>query len=515
MARGPIRVLLIEDEEADYVLTRRLLSGVRDQQYDLKWANSWKAGIEAIRNCAHDVCLLDYRIGGGDGLELLKESRDIRCKAPVILLTGIGDYRLDIEAMELGAADFLVKDRITPELLERSIRYAIANDTALNELQQQRDELRASELRFRSVVESAADGIILADDAKNIVGWNKGAEGIFGYSEDEILGASLEVLVPEQYRELHQSLFERFRVTGRSPIIGRTLEIQGLRKDGTTFPLEVSLACWRHGAGMMFTGIVREISERKHVEVLSKQKEAAEEANRAKSTFIARISHELRTPLHAIIGFTNVMLQNKAGNLVEQDSDFLQRILLNAKDQLQLINGILDVSRMEAGKMDLSFEDTSIGSLVSDVAKQLDAERRNPDVELVLHVPEVMAPIQTDIARLKQVLVNLIENALKFTTQGAVTVDIEVSPFDLRPTRIHVTDTGVGIPEERIQEIFEPFRQLEDSPNRQEGSGLGLPISRSLCELMGYRLEVQSEPGHGSCFTIVLGAEVRRLPLSA
>src|SRR5215813_6267425 len=175
MGGSPIRVLLIEDEETDYLLTRRMLSAVANQTFDLEWANSWQTGIDAIRRCSHDVCLLDFRIGGGDGLELLKESRDIDCKAPVILLTGIGDYSLDIEAMELGAADFLVKDKITPELLERAIRYSIAQAESLDELQRQRDELRVSELQFRSVVQSAGDAIILANEAGNIVGWNKGA----------------------------------------------------------------------------------------------------------------------------------------------------------------------------------------------------------------------------------------------------------------------------------------------------------------------------------------------------
>src|SRR5215475_9410132 len=152
MAPSPIRVLLIEDQETDYLLTRRMLSNSENQIFDLIWANSWQSGIEAIRRCVHDVCLLDFRLAGGDGLELLKESRDIGCKAPVIVLTGISDYRLDLEAMELGAADFLVKDRITPELLERSIRYSIAQAHALEELQRRQDDLRASDLRFRSVV---------------------------------------------------------------------------------------------------------------------------------------------------------------------------------------------------------------------------------------------------------------------------------------------------------------------------------------------------------------------------
>src|SRR5215475_1086246 len=134
MAPSPIRVLLIEDQETDYLLTRRMLSNSENQIFDLIWANSWQAGIEAIRRCDHDVCLLDFRIAGGDGLELLKESCDIGCQAPVIVLTGISDYRLDLEAMELGAADFLIKDKITPELLERSIRYAMAQSKAMLEL---------------------------------------------------------------------------------------------------------------------------------------------------------------------------------------------------------------------------------------------------------------------------------------------------------------------------------------------------------------------------------------------
>src|SRR5262245_57610781 len=330
MGRSPIRVLLIEDEESDYLLTRRMLSAVTTQAFDLEWVNSWQAGIDAIRRCAHDVCLLDFRIGGGDGLELLKESRDVACKSPVILLTGVGDYRLDIEAMELGAADFLVKDKITPDLLERTIRYSLAQARTLEELQRQRDELRASELRFRAVVQSAADAIILADENARIAGWNAGAEAIFDYSEEEVLGSSIEILMPESYIDAHRVGLERFRTTGRSQIIGKTIELEGVRKDKTIFPIELSLASWRSGDGIMFTAIIRDITDRKRNEELRRAKEAAEQANRTKNSFVARMSHELRTPLHAIIGFTNLMLQNKSANLTGQDQDFLGRILLNA-----------------------------------------------------------------------------------------------------------------------------------------------------------------------------------------
>jgi DNA-binding NtrC family response regulator len=210
MGQNLTRVLLVEDQESDYLLTRAMLSRSQNQVFELTWADSWQAGMEAIRRCAHDVCLLDFRIGGGDGLELLKESRDIGCRAPVILLTGIADYKLDVEAMELGAADFLVKDTLTPELLERSIRYSLAHAVASEELRRRQESLSASELRFRSVVQSAGEAIVLSDDHGRILFWNKSAEKVFGFTDDDIVGASVDSLFPESYRDSHIDGFEVF-----------------------------------------------------------------------------------------------------------------------------------------------------------------------------------------------------------------------------------------------------------------------------------------------------------------
>jgi PAS domain S-box-containing protein len=504
MGRQPIRVLLIEDSEPDYILTRRMLSSIENETFDLEWAPSWQTGIEGIRRGAHDVCLLDYRIGGGDGLELLKESRETSHKAPVILLTGVSDHRLDVEAMELGAADFLVKDHLTAALLERSIRYAIAQGRAVDELNRRHDELRASELRFRSVVQSAADAIVLADDSARIIFWNEGAVRMFGYQEEEVIGGSLEVLMPESYRDQHREGFERFRVRGRSQLVGRTIEIEGLRKDGTTFPIELSLASWTSGDGTFFTGVIRDITERKRTEEMRRAKEAAEQASRAKSGFVARISHELRTPLHAIIGFTNLLLQNNEGNLTSSDLDFLGRILLNAKGQLQLINALLDLSKVEAGRVEVEVGPVSLDSVVREVVRQLEGERENPDIELEVSIPETVKPIETDVNKLKQVLINLIDNALKFTERGKISVGVSVDPVDFQPTRIDVSDTGKGIPPDQLDDIFEPFLQLPSEATQPGGTGLGLSISRSLCDLLGYRLEVQSTPGRGSTFSVVL-----------
>jgi PAS domain S-box-containing protein len=505
MGHAPIRVLLIEDTESDYLLTRRMLSSIGDQIFDLQWSPSWQSGIEAIRRASQDVCLLDYRIGDGDGLELLKEAREASNNMPVIILTGVADYRLDVEAMKLGAADFLVKDHLTPALLERAIRYAIMQARTFNELRRQQDELRASELRFRSVVQSATDAIILADDSAKIIFWNRGAEVMFGYREDEITGEFLEVLMPERYREQHRAGFERFRMTGRAQLIGKTVEFEGLRKDGTIFPIELSLASWTSGDGTYFTGVIRDMTERKRSEELWRAKESAEEASQAKTGFVARMSHELRTPLHAIIGFTNLLLQKKTDNLTPSDNDFLERILVNAKDQLQLINTILDISKVEAGRLEVNVAPTSVGSVVREVLKQLEGERRNRNVSLEVHIPETVKPLITDASKLKQILTNLIDNALKFTAEGQVTVEVVVDPIDFQPVRIDITDTGIGIPSDRLQDIFEPFLQLQADPNAPSGgTGLGLSICRSLCDLLGYRLQVQSTPGKGSTFSVAL-----------
>jgi PAS domain S-box-containing protein len=498
-----IRVLLIEDREEDYLLTRRMLSAIEDKVFDLKWAASYDEGIEAFRLGLHDVCLLDYRLGDRDGLELLEEYDSVRPKAPVILLTGTYDYGVDLAAMRLGAADFLVKDQITPSLLERAIRYAIQQSQTLHELQRQQDGLRASEVRFRSVVQSAPDAIIVSDNEGKIIFWNSGAERIFGYSEDEILQRPIEVLMPVRYRETHRVGVERLHTTGNTRLIGNTVELEGLRQDGTEFPLELSLASWSTSDGTFFTGILRDITEQKR--------------SQAKSQFMARMSHELRTPLHAIMGFTNMLRANKSGNLTREDLDYVERILANATDQLRLINGVLDLSKLEAGKVEVRSGAVEVDTLIREVAKQFAGNRPNPDVDVIVRIPDDVHPIQSDGPKLKQVIMNLVENALKFTEHGSVTIEVPIDPSTSMPVRIDVKDTGIGIPAEQLKKIFEPFHQLElaEGARSAEGTGLGLSISRSICDLLGYDLRVQSEPGSGSTFSIVLTSETNLLPLSA
>ncbi|UCD37263.1 MAG: hypothetical protein JSW54_10565, partial [Fidelibacterota bacterium] len=232
----------------------------------------------------------------------------------------------------------------------------------------------------------------------------------------------------------------------------------------------------------------------------------AERATRTKSEFLAKMSHELRTPLNSVIGFTNVLLKNQDQKLGEKDLTYLDRILSNSQHLLSLINDILDLSKVEAGKLELEISSVSLDQVVNETVAQLEGQVRGTEVQLLAELPAEVTPIQTDKAKLKQVLINLVGNAIKFTEKGSVTVAILVNPETHNPERIEVHDEGIGIAPDRLSTIFDAFQQADRSPTSRKfgGTGLGLTISHSLCELMGYELTVDSEPEVGSTFSIVL-----------
>ena len=249
-----------------------------------------------------------------------------------------------------------------------------------------------------------------------------------------------------------------------------------------------------------------DITERHRAEAaLRAAKDAAETASRTKSDFLARMSHELRTPLNSVIGFANILLKNKAGNLRSQDVAYLDRIQENGRHLLLLINEILDLSKIEAGKVEIEKETVDLHALISDVTEPFALVLRGSPVRLRLQIPQGIAPLITDRARLRQVLDNLVGNAVKFTGKGRITVAVDVDGDTARPARIRVSDTGIGIPDGRLGAIFDAFEQAESTTSRKYGgTGLGLPISRALCDLLGYSLSVRSRVQAGTEFTIDL-----------
>jgi PAS domain S-box-containing protein len=253
-------------------------------------------------------------------------------------------------------------------------------------------------------------------------------------------------------------------------------------------------------------GISRDYTELKRAEeALLQAKESAEEASRAKSQFLASMSHELRTPLNSVIGFANILLKNKSGSLTPAELNFLERIVANGKHLLALINQILDLAKIEARKVELQLAPVALDVLVRETLAQEEGLVRDRPIELVAHLPATVAPLVTDAEKLKQVLINLLGNALKFTERGSVTVQVQTDPVTHRPVRLDVVDTGIGIPRDKLRVIFEAFQQAEAGTARKYGgTGLGLTISQALCHLLGYRIEVASEVGHGSTFSVLL-----------
>lgn len=236
---------------------------------------------------------------------------------------------------------------------------------------------------------------------------------------------------------------------------------------------------------------------------LDEQRRRAQAASRSKSEFLSRMSHELRTPLNSVMGFTNVLLKRVGRPIGDLEKDYLERIRKNGMHLLALINDILDLARIEQGKMDIRLGDVDLAALVHETVDQLGDRVRGRDVRLGAEVPAGMGPVRADEVRLRQVLINLVGNALKFTETGEVVVRVRASGDGTIPQRLEVTDTGPGIASERLDRIFEAFEQAEGGAARRHGgTGLGLAISRSLCVLMDFRLTVDSTEGEGSTFTV-------------
>jgi len=250
----------------------------------------------------------------------------------------------------------------------------------------------------------------------------------------------------------------------------------------------------------------REVWQRQHAEKKLKAAiDVAEEANRTKSHFLANMSHELRSPLNSVIGFANILLKNQKGNLLPQQLRYMDRVRANGEHLLVLINEILDLSKVEAGRAEVNLSEVDLKVLVRETIAQLKGQLGDRPVRLGAVLPKEAKSIHTDEVKIRQVLINLVSNALKFTDEGHVTVRLRIHPKTQRPTLLSVTDSGMGIPKDRLESIFEAFRQGEVGASRRYGgTGLGLSISRSLCDLMGFGLEVESDEGVGSRFTVNL-----------
>lgn len=467
-----LRVLVVDDDQDDFALLRDILSEIQSTRFEVEWASSYEAGRQAILQGRHDICFLDYRLGGQTGLDLLRAAIGAGCRTPLILLTGYGEHEVDLEAMRMGAADYLVKDQASPALIERSIRYSIHRSRA-------RAELQEREEGFRRLLDSTFEGIVLHDSGGTILEANAAAAAIFGYEPREMVGTPLSRHCGEE--------------------LGIGVEATGCRKDGSRVQLELSTKSYQHRGKPSLLTAIRDISARKQMEAQILMQDRLASIGLLASS----LAHEIGTPLGVIRGRAEYLsLQSGEQPGVRKNAD----IIIAQIDRVsQLIHSLLNLAR---GERSSGASETLLNQTVSEVLELMAHELRRHSIEVRNEIRDDL-PVRAsaEAAPFHQVLLNLLVNSVHAidtaVREGRPSGHfIRVSARDLGSEwSLSIEDTGCGISRPNMSNLFKPFFTTKDIG---VGTGLGLATCYRIVESWGGRIRAESELGAGTTFTITL-----------
>jgi PAS domain S-box-containing protein len=483
-----IRAMVIEDDPDDVLLLKDALSDVGMGKIKLDCTDRLSRGLIQLNGQNYDVILLDLNLPDSRGLDTLNTMVRSFPRLPVVVLSGLADDAITVEAVRRGAQDYLVKGEISGPLLMRVVRYAI-------ERKQVEAVLRASEARYRTLVETSPNGITLADLEGKLVLCNQQAVKLYGFSSPEAMqGFDVFKLIAPQDRRMAALNAQKTINEGR--VINAEYTLQ--RRDGSTFPGEVSTALVRNNSGAPtgFISMTRDISERR------KAIDAEKQLVKVEQEFIASVSRELRSPLLSLMDYLELVRSGQVNDAVVQE-EFLSHAAQDANRLLDLVDELTDFSLLEGEALELTWESVDMGRMLSDVLTSLREQASARRVTMVASPMEEGLTAEVDVRRIRRVLSKLVENAIRASDKGGkVLVTCKAMNGNLA---LNVIDEGLGMTLEECERIFDKFFQAEQSDQSDvQGMGLGLYVSQQVVQAHGGVLTMSSQLGAGNTFTLII-----------
>lgn len=518
----PVNILLVDDNPDNLLALEAVLD---NKSYQLVKCLSGEEALRSLLKNEYAVIVLDVQMPGMDGFETARliKSREKTKEIPIIFVSATrNESEHFYTGYSVGAIDYMIKP-FNPQILRTKIEGFVSMYVSNKKLQLQTEllhqktrelekmnkellrtayKLSKTEAQARIVRETSIDTMITFDRNGTILMANPALERMFGYREEEVAGKAMSLLIPA-FQEIDYTRDASEPETGMH---GKLIEVRPRRKDGRLFEAEIQIGTAKVDDEQIYACTISDITQRKQYEKeIVAAMEAAEIASRAKSEFLAMVSHEIRTPMNGVLGMTALLLETE---LTDEQAEYADIIQKSGDALLSVINDILDYSKIESGKMELEEVPFQMKTCIEETFDLFTAKSKQLELRMSYRIdPSVPEFIEGDITKLRQVLINLVGNAVKFTNEGGIDVEVMLAA-DYGSSimlGISVKDTGIGISKESLPLLFKPFSQLDSSMTRKHGgTGLGLAICKNLIELMGGTIRVETDQGSGTTFMFTI-----------
>jgi PAS domain S-box-containing protein len=473
-ATATIKILIVDDDQDDFIITSEYIKHIPATSFVIDWCHKYQEALDHMMNRHYDIYFVDYRLGAKSGVDLLKEALDNNCEEPIILLTGKGNYNVDIEAMQLGAVDYLIKTELSIEKMERSIRYALERAATMK-------ALKANERKYRSIFEKSQDIVFITDRSLNFKDVNDATSAMLGFSKEEMMTMNLLDLIDQaQHKKfLLQALESRKEVND--------WEVTLNAKSGENKSCILTATQEQdHTDNNYVQGIIHDITNLRRMEKATLQAEKLAAAGR----LVRTLAHEVRNPLNNITLSVEQMLQDSKDEATELYLGIIHR---NSKRISDLISELLNTSRPS----EITWEDHIIQSVIDDVLASAIDRLTLKRIKLQVNYPDEFLTIKADKEKLKIALLNIVINAIEAMEEETGSLSISLSR-ESDSVVLRISDNGCGISEEHISRLFEPY-----FTQKRNGVGLGLAFTLNILQAHKASIEVTSAPGKGTVFTIV------------